>query len=245
MLKIMTKSSIDKLELAKFEKLSSRWWDKDGEFKILHEISPLRIKYILDKVHSHFSSIKDLKFLDIGCGGGIVTAGLYKKGITNITGIDASSGNIKAASLYAKDHNLGIKYINTTAEELEGSFDVILCLEVLEHVASPLDLMKDISRLTKSGGMVILSTINRNLKSYMLSIVVAEKLLGWVPNDTHDYSKYIIPSELNDICDQCGLQLQELKGLNLDINILSKTIGQWKLTDDIDVNYFATLVRRC
>ena len=237
-------SSINAREVEKFDKLSSKWWDVRGEFKMLHEINPLRLNFIEDKIRQHFSLsnkdyFKDIDILDVGCGGGLISVPLARTG-ANVTAIDASPNNIKAARLHAQQHNLNINYQNTTAEELIVTlekFDVVICLEVIEHVANVEEFVANLAKLLKPGGMMILSTINRNVKSYMLAIIAAEYVLGWVPKRTHDHSKFLKPSELSSLLAKSNLRFQELRGLEFDI--FSRN---WKLSNDIDVNYMAYIV---
>jgi 2-polyprenyl-6-hydroxyphenyl methylase/3-demethylubiquinone-9 3-methyltransferase len=237
-------SSIDKCEVEKFDKLSAKWWDTSGEFKMLHEINPLRLDFIEDKIRQHFilsnhESFKNIDILDVGCGGGLISVPLVKMS-ANVTAIDASPNNIKAAKAYTQQHNLNINYQNSTVEELllnPQKFDVIVCLEVIEHVANVDEFVANLAKLLKPGGMMILSTISRNIKSYLLAIIAAEYVLGWVPKRTHDHSKFLKPSELSSLLAKLNLRFQELRGLTFDI--YSRT---WKSSDDIDVNYMAYIV---
>jgi 2-polyprenyl-6-hydroxyphenyl methylase / 3-demethylubiquinone-9 3-methyltransferase len=234
-------SSIDKCEVEKFDRLSNKWWDASGEFKMLHEINPLRLQFIQDKIRQHFSlsnqnSFDKLCILDVGCGGGLISTPLAQMG-ANVMAIDASANNIKAAKLHARAQNLNIDYKNATVEELllvPKKFDVVVCLEVIEHVANITDFIANLTSLLKPGGMMVLSTINRNIKSYLLAIIAAEYVLRWVPKHTHDHSKFLKPSELSSLLAKSNLRFQELKGLTFDI--YSRT---WKLSDNIDVNYMA------
>lgn len=231
-----SKSSIDPDELNKFNKTEQEWWDLNGEFKFLHQINPIRKSYIKSIVDKHFDSSKDLKLLDVGCGGGLVSVQMEQLGF-NVTAIDANSYNIEAAKSYADRNNLDINYINVTVEEHIGSeekYDIIVCLEVIEHVANSKEFVDNISKLLKPGGVIIFSTINRTKKSYFLAIVMAEYVLGWIPRQTHDYSKFVKPSEFVHMLKNTNLSLKELKGLSL-----SPMSNKWRLSDDIDVNYFA------
>lgn len=240
----MTVTSIDKVELEKFSKTAKEWWDTDGEFKMLHKINPVRLEYLKTKIVNHYSlehkndsALSDLKILDVGCGGGLISMPLAQMG-ANVMAIDANENNINAASVYAKENNIDLELKHITAESLllesKQSFDVVVSLEVIEHVANPKEFVHNLTKLVKPGGMVVISTINRTLKSYIYAIVMAEYVLGWVPKKTHDHSKFIKPSELNKMIDNTGLSLKELKGMTLD---LSTT--KWQLSTDIDVNYFA------
>lgn len=235
-------SSIDDLEIKKFNKTLDEWWDVNGEFKMLHDITPIRMSYITSKLKQHFNitdfnkSDTKLDIVDIGCGGGLVTVPLAKLGL-NTSGVDASLQNIQAAMAYANRNNLQINYINSTAEDLakeNKKYDCVLCLEVIEHVANVEEFIHNLTKLLKPGGILILSTINRNIKSYMLAIFMAEYILGWVHKNTHDYSKFLKPSELNSILLTNNMKITELKGLTF--NLLDQS---WRLSSDIDVNYFA------
>ena len=247
-----TKSSINQIELEKFSKISSQWWQKDGELKILHQINPIRIGYIIDKIKEHFNVQDDilpcsnLKILDVGCGGGLITSPLCKlNGI--VTGIDALQSNIDIAVHYASEQSLNIQYLKSTVEELVYSddlnkkqykYDVVLCLEVIEHIDNPGDFIKNLASLVKPNGMIIISTINCTVKSYMLAILMAEYLLNWVPKNTHDHSKFLKPSEIYSMFNDNNIGLKELKGLTYNV-----VNGRWQLSDDIDVNYFAYLTK--
>lgn len=237
-------SSIDEEELKKFSKTNQEWWDLNGEFRTLHEINPVRIDYIKSIILKHFElpntsikPLKNIKLLDIGSGGGLVCKPMYEFG-ADVTGIDANEHNTKAAMAYARERNLDIKYINNTVEnyilENNEKYDVILCLEVIEHVANPKEFVQNISKLLKHDGILIFSTINRTFKSFTQAIIIAEYILGWVPKNTHKYSKFIKPSELVSMLKNTPLNLSELKGLKLS---LPNRI--WELSDDIDINYFA------
>lgn len=233
-------SSIDKKELEKFAKISHEWWNEKGEFGILHQINPIRLNYIIDKITSHYNiensalSFSKLNILDVGCGGGLISAPLNKLGF-NVTAIDALEGNINTANDYAKKNNLTINFLQSTIEELPTTklYDVIICLEVIEHIDNVPAFMLNISKLLKPDGMVIISTINRTKKAYLLAIAAAEYILGWVPKGTHDYSKFLKPSEMYEMLKPLDINIKELKGLVFDI-----ANNKWQLSDDIDVNYF-------
>ncbi len=231
-------SSANKAELEKFRKISEQWWKKDGEFKMLHQINPVRLSYILEKMKVNFG-INGHKpdILDVGCGGGLITSKLCEFS-SNIMGIDALQENIDVATRYAHEHNLDIMYKKTTIEEFVATstqkYDVVLCLEVVEHVDNLDGFIENLTSLVKPGGMVIISTINRTMKAYALAIIMAEYVLNWVPRQTHDYKKFIKPSELNAVFQENKIILQELKGLTYNL-----VTGAWQLSNDIDVNYFA------
>lgn len=246
------RSSVDQNELNKFNKTSKEWWDKSGEFKILHQINPLRIQYINDKIVEHFNSIengsgnptplKNLNIIDVGCGGGLISVPICQLG-AKVTAIDANSYNIKALSEYTSSNNLDINPVNATVEEYISNYpdqlhDVVLCLEVLEHVSNQSVFIRNLLRLLKPTGMLILSTINRTIKSYAQAIIAAEYILKWVPTNTHDYSKFSKPSELCKMLEASNFQLKNLTGLKFDI-----ITNTWYLSDDIDVNYFACVMK--
>jgi len=246
------KSSVNQNELNKFNKTSKEWWDKSGEFKILHQINPIRIQYINDKIAEHFNSIqnkeddlqplKNLNIIDVGCGGGLISVPICQLG-AKITAIDANSYNIKALSEYTKNNNLSINPINTTVEEYISNYpdqlyDVVLCLEVLEHVSNQSAFIQNLLKLLRPTGILILSTINRTIKSYAHAIIAAEYILKWVPTNTHDYSKFLKPSELYKILEVNNFHLKNLTGLKFDI-----ITNSWYLSDDIDVNYFACVMK--
>jgi len=246
------RSSVDQNELNKFNKTSKEWWDKSGEFKILHQINPLRIQYINDKIAEHFNSIengdgnpkplKNLNIIDVGCGGGLISVPICQLG-AKVTAIDANSYNIKALSEYTSSNNLDINPVNTTVEEYISNYpdqlhDVVLCLEVLEHVSNQSVFIQNLLRLLKPTGMLILSTINRTIKSYAQAIIAAEYILKWVPTNTHDYSKFLKPSEFCEMLEASNFQLKNLTGLKFDI-----ITNTWYLSADIDVNYFACVMK--
>lgn len=234
----MIESSIDQNELGKFNKTEEQWWDLNGEFKSLHEIHPVRMEYVFSVINQHFKSTKNLQVIDIGSGGGLVAESMAKAGYS-VTGLDANSHNIKAAIAHAKQSKLKIDYKNITVEEYVQSgkkYDIVLCLEVIEHVANPEIFVRNVSKLLEKGGVLIFSTINRTQKAYLLAILMAEYILRWVPQKTHDYSKFIKPSEFACMIEGSGLKLEELKGLSY-----SPIGGEWRLSDDIDVNYFAVM----
>lgn len=229
-------SSIDPEELNKFSKTEQEWWDLEGEFKPLHAIHPVRVEYIDSIIKKHFQNSKNLKLIDVGCGGGLSSESMCQAGL-KVTGLDANESNIKAAISHAKRSNLDINYINSTVEEhvkSSNKYDVVLCLEVIEHVANPEEFVKNISKLLADGGVIIFSTINRTKKAYLLAIIMAEYVLRLVPQKTHDYSKFVKPSEFVGMSQDTKLKLQELKGMSF-----SPISQNWYLSDDIDVNYFA------
>ena len=233
-------TTINEREIQKFSKLADEWWDANGKFKPLHVFNPIRIKYIIDKCSSHFNlkkkdkePLSTLKVLDIGCGGGLVCEPLSRLG-ADVTGIDASSKNIEVAKIHAKKNKLKINYFSTSPEkkEINEKFDVILNLEIVEHVEN-LDLfLKSSSELLKKNGIMFIATINRTFESYMKAIVGAEYILRWLPIGTHDWQKFLKPEEIEEKFNQLNLNKLNLNGLKF--NILSNT---WSLSTDCSVNY--------
>jgi 2-polyprenyl-6-hydroxyphenyl methylase/3-demethylubiquinone-9 3-methyltransferase len=223
--------NVDQGEIAKFERLASRWWDKDGEFKPLHEINPLRANYIDSR-----SPVAEQKLLDVGCGGGILTEAMAQRGAL-ATGIDMGGGPLEVAKLHSLETGIEIDYRQTTAEALAaeqpGHFDIVTCLEMLEHVPSPGSIVEACATLVKPGGDVFFSTINRTPKAYAFAILGAEYLLRMLPKGTHDYNKFIRPSELAGWLRQAGLDLVDVTGITY--NPLTR---RYSLNNrDVDVNY--------
>ncbi|WP_148714935.1 bifunctional 2-polyprenyl-6-hydroxyphenol methylase/3-demethylubiquinol 3-O-methyltransferase UbiG [Chitinolyticbacter meiyuanensis] len=220
----------DAAELAKFSALAHKWWDKDSEFKPLHDINPLRLDFIEQHV-----PLAGQKVVDVGCGGGILSEGLAQRGAL-VTGIDLADKSLKIAKLHAMESNLVIDYRKVPVEELAteapGSFDVVTCLEMLEHVPSPASVVAACAELARPGGWIFFSTLNRNAKSYLLAVLGAEYVLGMLPRGTHDYAKFIKPSELGRMTRTAGLDTVSLTGLNY------KPLGRiYELGGDTDVNY--------
>jgi len=222
--------NFDPQEIAKFEELASRWWDPESEFKPLHEINPLRLEYI-----DRRTSLKGKTVVDIGCGGGILAESMALKG-ANVLGIDMGKAPLSVASLHKLETGAELDYLQITAEELAdkdaGKYDVVTCMEMLEHVPDPASVIAACSKLVKPDGHVFFSTINRNPKSYLVAIVGAEYIMKMLPKGTHDYSKFIKPSELENWARAADLHLRELTGMSY--NILSK---KYSLGHDTDVNY--------
>lgn len=227
----MATTNVDPAELAKFEALASRWWDPDSEFKPLHDLNPVRMRFI----DSHVN-VAGLKVADIGCGGGILTETLAKRG-GQVTGIDMTDAPLKVAQLHALEQGIdGIAYRQMTAEQLAeeapGQFDVITCMEMLEHVPDPSSVMAAIRTLLKPGGKAFFSTINRNPKAFLFAIVGAEYVMNLLPKGTHEYQKFIRPSELSSAAREAGLTVREFKGMTY--NPLTKA---FRLSSDVSVNY--------
>ena len=224
--------NVDDLEISKFEALASRWWDPNSEFKPLHDINPLRVNYISQHVN-----LAEKQVLDIGCGGGILAEALAHHG-ASVTAIDKAEASLSVAKLHLLESQLDISYQDSTAEELAGvqpaQFDVVTCLEMLEHVPDPSSVVAACQRLVKPGGLVFFSTINRNPKSYLFAIIGAEYLLNLLPRGTHDYAKLIKPSELATWSRHAHLTLRDQIGMGY--NPLTK---KYFLQNSVDVNYLA------
>ncbi len=233
-------STINKDEINKFSKIADEWWDINGKFKPLHMFNPVRIEHILDVALNFFKiekdkkyPLKNLKILDIGCGGGLISEPMSRLG-ADVTGIDASSKNIQVAKLHAKKNNLKINYINTVPENLDqqNEFDIILNLEVVEHVEN-LDLyLSSCFKLLKKNRIMFTATINRTLTSYVKAIVGAEYILRWLPIGTHDWNKFIKPEELEKKLVDLNFSITDLTGLNFN-----PIFQEWKKTKDMSVNY--------
>ena len=232
-------TTINQEEIQKFSKLADEWWDVNGKFKPLHMFNPIRIDYILNTVKKHFDKsdamapLKGLKFLDIGCGGGLISEPMSRLG-ANVTGIDASEKNIKIAEAHAKKNNLNIQYLNKSPEELNNSnkFDVILNLEIVEHVEDVNLYFESCVGLLKKNGLMFTATINRTFSSYIKAIIGAEYVLRWLPIGTHDWNKFLKPKEIENKITKLNLSIKDVKGLVF--NPLSR---KWKTSDDVSVNY--------
>jgi len=223
--------NVDPAEVAKFEALASCWWDKSGEFKPLHDINPLRANYIDSR-----APVAEQALLDVGCGGGILTEAMAQRGAV-VSGIDMGAAPLQVAKLHSLESGVQVNYRQTTAEtmaeENPAAFDIVSCLEMLEHVPDPASVVQACADLVKPGGNVFFSTINRNPKAYALAVVGAEYLLRWLPKGTHEYKKFIRPSELAACIRQAGLELVDITGLTYN-----PIFKQYKLNDkDVDVNY--------
>jgi len=226
-------SNVDQAEIAKFEALASRWWDKNSEFKPLHDINPLRSNYIDER-----SPVAGKKVLDVGCGGGILSEALAQRG-ADVSGIDMGEAPLNVAKLHSLESGTTINYRQITAEELAEQepeqYDIVTCLEMLEHVPDPSSVIRACAKLCKPGGDVYFSTINRNPKAYAFAVLGAEYLLKMLPKGTHEYNKFIRPSELANWIRQADLDLQDMTGLTY--NPLTKN---YKMKHgDVDVNYMA------
>jgi len=227
----MNTENLDHEEVNKFDELAAKWWDMDGEFKPLHQINPLRVGFIKDRCQ-----LNGIKILDVGCGGGILAEALGSLG-ANVTGIDASENTIGVARSHSKKVGSGVKFLQNTIEEFRSSnpderFDVITCLEMLEHVPSPGNIIKICSKMLNDNGDIFFSTINRNPRSYVFAILGAEYILNLLPKGTHDYEKFIKPSELAKWIREAGLTTKETIGLSYN-----PITGNYWLGKDIQVNY--------
>ncbi|MCB1897952.1 bifunctional 2-polyprenyl-6-hydroxyphenol methylase/3-demethylubiquinol 3-O-methyltransferase UbiG [Cognatazoarcus halotolerans] len=226
----------DPLEIQKFGELAHRWWDPESEFRPLHEINPLRLDWI-----DRHANLQGKRVLDVGCGGGILAEGMASRG-ARVTGIDLSDKALSVARLHLYESNLEIDYRHQSAEslaaEMPATFDVVTCMEMLEHVPDPASIVSACAAMVKPGGHVFFSTLNRNPKSYLLAVVGAEYILQLLPRGTHDYAKFIKPSELARSCRTAGLDVRELIGMSY--NPLSKV---YSLGSDTDVNYLMYAVR--
>ncbi len=233
-------TTINKDEIQKFSELADEWWDVNGKFKPLHMFNPIRIEYILEEICKHFkinkgdvNFLKNLEILDIGCGGGLISEPLARLG-ANVTGIDAAEKNIKVASLHCKKNNLKINYLNNSPEQLKEKekFDIILNLEIVEHVDNVDLYLKSCFSLLKRNGLMFTATLNRTFTSYIKAIVGAEYVLRWLPIGTHDWGKFIKPEELENKLNDIGFKTKDISGLNFN-PITSK----WKKTKNLSVNY--------
>lgn len=224
-------ANVDANELAKFSELAHRWWDTESEFKPLHRINPLRLNWI-----DGYSPLAGKRVLDVGCGGGILADAMARKG-AHVLGIDLAVKSLRVAELHAMEAGTeNVQYQEIAVEDLAaqraGEFDVVTCMEMLEHVPDPASVVTALGRLVKPGGWVFLSTLNRNAKSFLMAIVGAEYVLRLLPAGTHEYNRFIKPSELGQMCREAGLELQGAKGLTF--NPLTQ---RYKLGSDTDVNY--------
>ena len=238
-------SSVNKKEIEKFSSMAAEWWDPDGKFKPLHKFNPIRIKYIKENIIEQFkiknkaNPLFGINILDIGCGGGLLSEPMSRLG-ANITGIDASIKNIKIAKLHAKKNRLKINYSCSSPEKLKinTKFDVILNMEIVEHVEDISFFLKSCSKLLKKNGLMFVATINKTLKSYVFAIVGAEYVLRWLPIGTHEWEKFVKPEELKKILNKNNLSLKKFDGMNF--NIIK---DEWSITKDLSVNYIAKFLK--
>ncbi|GHC27517.1 ubiquinone biosynthesis O-methyltransferase [Gemmobacter nanjingensis] len=242
-------TTIDPGEVAKFEAMAAEWWDPAGKFKPLHQMNPCRLHYITSQISAEFDRnlthpqpFAGLRILDIGCGGGLLSEPMARLG-ADVVGADAAPRNIPVAQLHAEQSGLTIDYRNTTAEALAEAgeqFDVVLNMEVVEHVADPLAYLTACQTLLKPGGLMICSTLNRNAKSFAMAIVGAEWVMRWLPKGTHDWAKFITPDELYDLIRRAGLDPVDRKGM-----VFNPVSWNWSLSArDLSVNYVTASVKR-
>jgi 2-polyprenyl-6-hydroxyphenyl methylase / 3-demethylubiquinone-9 3-methyltransferase len=224
--------NVDPAEVEKFEKLAHRWWDPAGEFRPLHEINPLRLEWI-----AQHAELDGRKVLDVGCGGGILAEAMAKRG-ARVTGIDLSEKALRVAELHLHESRLAVRYEKSSVEDYAGEFDVVTCMELLEHVPDPASMVSACARLVRQGGRVFFSTINRNPKSYLFAVIGAEYVLGLLPKGTHDYLRFIKPSELSRWTRAAGLRTDELLGMSY--NPITR---RYRLGSDCDVNYLVRCTR--
>ena len=237
----MESNTINKLEIAKFSKIAAEWWSPNGKFKPLHKFNPIRIKYLKENIIEHFklkqtnSPLKGLNILDIGCGGGLLSEPITRLG-AKVTAIDASKKNIQVAKFHAKKNNLKINYLCSSPEKLNlnKKFDVVLNMEIVEHVEDLNFFIKKSSNLLKKNGLMFIATLNKTFKSYMFAIIGAEYVLRWLPIGTHDWGKFVRPDNLVSLAINSNLKLKKLSGMKFN-----PITDNWSLSNDKSVNYIA------
>ena len=241
----MKTNTINKKEIEKFSKIAEEWWDPEGKFKPLHKFNPIRISYIKDNIINTFKLKKNekplnkIKILDIGCGGGLLSEPMSRLG-ADVVGIDASEKNISVAKLHAKKNNLNIKYVCSSPEnyEVNEKFDVILNMEIIEHVDNVEQFLKSCSNLLKKNGMMFVATLNKTLKSYIFAIVGAEYIMRWLPIGTHSWEKFVKPEDLIKVLKNYNLELEELAGMKF--NLIK---DEWSISKDKSVNYIGKFIK--
>ncbi|MFN4058669.1 MAG: bifunctional 2-polyprenyl-6-hydroxyphenol methylase/3-demethylubiquinol 3-O-methyltransferase UbiG [Roseinatronobacter sp.] len=244
----MSQTSINPAEIAKFEAMAAEWWNPNGKFKPLHMLNPCRLDYITQQIAAEFNRdltqpapFAGLRLLDIGCGGGLLSEPMARLG-ADVVGADAAARNIPVAQIHAQQSGLSIDYRHCTAEDLVAAgeqFDVVLNMEVVEHVADPQSFLTTCQQLLKPGGLMVCSTINRNPKSYLMAIIGAEYVMRWLPKGTHDWSMFITPDELFDMLRKAGLNPVDRKGF-----VFNKLFWSWSISDrDLSVNYVTASVK--
>jgi len=242
-------NSIDPAEVAKFEAMAAEWWDPNGKFKPLHMLNPCRLDYIVTQIAAQFgrdlkapAPFEGLRLLDIGCGGGLLSEPMARLGAT-VVGADAAPRNIPVAQLHAEQSGLEIDYRNCAAEDLAAAgeaFDIVLAMEIIEHVADPQGFVDTCASLLKPGGLMLCSTMNRNPKSYLIAIIGAEYVMRWLPKGTHEWSKFITPDELYGLIRNAALDPVDRKGM-----VFNPVAWRWSLSDrDLSVNYVTASVKR-
>lgn len=240
-------STVDPAEIEKFRRMAEEWWDPRGKFRPLHRFNPIRLQFLKERLCRHFSRdpkadrpLSGLRLLDIGSGGGLVAEPLTRLG-AEVVGIDATARNVEVARLHAAEGGLAIDYRHAAAEELAEageSFDAVLALEIVEHVASLEAFVAAAARMTRPSGLLVVATLNRTLKAFGLAIVGAEYVLGWLPKGTHDWRKFVRPSELEAAMRASGLTLAETTGVSYN-----PLLDRWSLGSDLDVNYLAVATK--
>ena len=241
----MKNNTINKKEIEKFSKIAEEWWNPEGKFKPLHKFNPIRISYIKEniiktfKINQNKTPLKNIKVLDIGCGGGLLAEPMCRLG-AEVTAIDASEKNINVAKLHSKKNDLKINYICTSPEKLQikKKFDVILNMEIVEHVEDVNFFLKSSSKLLKKNGIMFIATLNKTLKSYIFAIVGAEYILRWLPIGTHEWEKFVKPEELISILKKNDLNIDRLDGMKF--NMLTDS---WTVSDDNSINYIAKFIK--
>jgi 2-polyprenyl-6-hydroxyphenyl methylase/3-demethylubiquinone-9 3-methyltransferase len=246
--KFAKKTTVDEKDLARFESLGDKWWDEQGPMKPLHQMNPVRMDYIRRAICTHFGRPHDrlrplsgLRAADIGCGGGLVTEPLYRMG-ADVTGVDAGVENIRVAQAHAKKTGLDIDYQATTVEKIAASgqkFDIVTALEIIEHVSDVDLFVQSCCKIVRPGGLIIFSTLNRTAKSFLLGIVAAEYVLRWLPPGTHDWKKFVRPSEIARRVRKNGMDVRDVSGM-----VYNPMIRRFSISEtDIGVNYFLTAIR--
>jgi 2-polyprenyl-6-hydroxyphenyl methylase/3-demethylubiquinone-9 3-methyltransferase len=241
----MKNNTINKKEIEKFSKIAEEWWNPDGKFKPLHKFNPIRISYLKENIIKTFkldqkkAPLKNIKILDIGCGGGLLSEPMCRLG-AEVTGIDASKKNIEVAKLHSKKNNLKINYICTSPEKLKvkNKYDVILNMEIVEHVEDVNFFLKSCSNLLKKDGIMFVATLNKTLKSYVFAIVGAEYILRWLPIGTHEWEKFLKPEELISILKKNNFSLEKVDGMKF--NILT---DKWSISKDKSINYIGKFIK--
>ena len=241
----MKNNTINKKEIEKFSKIAKEWWNPDGKFKPLHKFNPIRISYIKENIIKTFklnqkkAPLKNIKILDIGCGGGLLSEPMCRLG-AEVTAIDASKKNITVAKIHSKKNNLKIKYICASPEKLKikDKFDVILNMEIVEHVEDVNFFLRSCSNLLRKNGIMFVATLNKTLKSYVFAIVGAEYVLRWLPIGTHEWEKFIRPDELIKILKKNNIKLDQIDGMKFDL-----LMDKWNISKDKSVNYIAKFIK--
>lgn len=239
---MVSATTVDPHEVAKFEAMAAEWWDPNGKFKPLHMLNPCRLDYIVDQITAKFgrdpkqvNSLKGLRILDIGCGGGLLSEPMARLG-AEVVGADAAEGNLPVARIHAEQSGLDIDYRHVTAEAMAADgeqFDVVLNMEVIEHVADPQGFLTACQQLLKPGGLMICSTLNRNPKSFMVAIIGAEHIMRWLPKGTHEWHKFVTPDELFNLINRAGLTPVDRKGF-----VFNPILWTWSISEkDLSVNY--------